>query len=581
MKALRRQLPIVTVALLALAATITSLGHDFTYDDKPVIFGNDRVHHLAGLWRLFGQTYWPTVMGGDGYRPVTMTLFTLQWAVAGGAPWVFHLGNILLAIGAALAVLWCARAVLPTLDAWIVAALFAVHPVHVEVTGNVVGQSELIVAICVLLAVGLYIRARRAGPLGWRTSAGLLALYAVALFTKEHAVVLPALLVAAELTVIPGGSWRERLRAARPLAFGLVAVSLGYLLVRLRVQDGLGFEPVPVFRFLRLGNADRIATMMTEIPRIARLLVFPTRLSADYSPQDVLVAHGADISQLAGLLLTLGVAGLAVALRRRAPVASFGLLWLIIAFLPVSNLLVPAGFITAERTLFLPSVGVLLVAGAVARWLRLRARPRELRLSLVVLSLLLLLGLVRSIDRQRVWKNNEIFANALVTDSPDGYRAHFIRGREIGFHKGDFAEMMREYHLALRLFPYDASMTLTMADGYTRAGVFKPAVDLFRWTYAVAPETVAGRYEYVYALSRLERWGEVRAEAMTGLRLVSGPDVQLMRKAIAYSDSVSGRGRFRPWQRDRGPVPQSARECAKSPSRPPRSPSGMVCQAQR
>jgi hypothetical protein len=485
-------------------------------------------------------------MGGDGYRPVVMSLFTLQWTAGGGAPWVFHLGNIVLAVGAALAVYWCAAAVLPALDAWVVAALFAVHPVHVEVTGNVVGQSELIVAICLLLSVGIYLRARRVGPIGWRPAAAVLALYTVALFTKEHAVVLPGLLAAAEVTVIGGERWRERLRSARPLALALVAVSLGYLLVRARVQDGLGFEPFPVFRFLHLSNVDRVATMMTEMPRIARLLVFPTRLSADYSPQDVLVANGLDLGQLPGAMITVGVPALALALRRRARVASFGLLWLIISFLPVSNLLVPAGFVTAERTLFFPSVGVLLVVGALSQWIRARARRGEVRTALAALSVLLVLGLARSIDRQRVWKSNEIFADALVQDSPNGYRAHFIRGREIGFEKGDFAEMMREYRHALRLFPYDASMTLTMADGYARAGLFEPAVQLFRWTYAVEPETAAGRYEYVYSLSRLGRWDEVRSEAMTGLRLVTGPDVQMMRKAIAYSDSVSRRGRFSP-----------------------------------
>ena len=43
------------------------------------------------------------------------------------------------------------------------AALFAVHPVHVEVTGNVVGQPELLVALFLCVAIGIYLRARRAG----------------------------------------------------------------------------------------------------------------------------------------------------------------------------------------------------------------------------------------------------------------------------------------------------------------------------------------------------------------------------------------------------------------------------------
>ena len=130
------------VALLALAACITSLGHDFTFDDRYIVFLNQRLHTLHGWWRLFGDTYWPKEIGGDGYRPLVTSLFALQWAAGGGAPWVFHLVNIVLAVCAALAVYWCALAILPPIAALAAAALFAVHPVHVEVTGNVVGQSE-------------------------------------------------------------------------------------------------------------------------------------------------------------------------------------------------------------------------------------------------------------------------------------------------------------------------------------------------------------------------------------------------------------------------------------------------------
>ena len=55
----RTWLPPATVALLALAASITSLGHDFTFDDRYIVLLNKHVHTLANIWRLFGQTYWP------------------------------------------------------------------------------------------------------------------------------------------------------------------------------------------------------------------------------------------------------------------------------------------------------------------------------------------------------------------------------------------------------------------------------------------------------------------------------------------------------------------------------------------
>jgi protein O-mannosyl-transferase len=534
----RRHLPALAVALLALAATVTSLGHDFTYDDRYVILGNDLVHHLRGLGALWGQTYWPAAFGADGYRPVVMTMFTIEWVAGHGAPWVFHLVNIVLAVATAVAVRWCAAAILPEAAAFVAGALFAVHPVHVEVTGNIVGQSELVVALCLALAVGIYLRRRLVGGIPGRDAAVILLLFAVALFTKEHAVVLPGLLFAAELTVIRRDEWRTRLRHARPLGLALVAVCLGYLLVRGRVQQNFtGFEPFPVFRFLHLGPVDRALTMMTEIPRIARLLIFPVHLSGDYSPLDVVVASGFDVIQLPGIMITIGVVVLAFALRRRAPVVAFGLFWLIVSYLPVSNLLVPAGFITAERTLFFPSIGIVLVAAAIAQRLFQEPSVRVQRLAWSGAGLLVLLGTARSIDRQRVWKNNDVFTESLVRDAPLGYRAHFIRGRHLAL-KGDGRGMELEYRRAIRLFPYDAAMTLTIADGYTRAGLYKPAADLFEWTYSVEPNTGQGRYEYVYSLSRLKKWSEVKKEALAGLSLVGPKDLKLMRLAIAAADSA-------------------------------------------
>ena len=539
----RRWLPGAAVAFLALAATVTSIGHDFTYDDRGIIFDNPRLHSLWNAAHLWLETYWPAKYGGDGYRPVVTTLFAVQWAAAGGSPWLFHLVNIVLAVGTALAVLWCASAILPPLGAWVAAALFAVHPVHVEVTGNIVGQSELIVALCLLLAMGLYLRRRATAELSGRDVASIGGLFAIALFTKEHAIVLPALVVAAELTVLPRAPWRAHLRSVRLLMLTLAAIALAYLYVRGLVQQDLaGFMPYPIFRFLRMSAVDRVGTMMNEMPRIAQLLVFPTRLSADYSPADVIVANGLSLTQLPGFFITVGVTLLACVLRRRAPVVAFGLAWLIIAFLPVSNLIVPAGFVTAERTLFFPSVGVVLIAGAVAEHVRANARLTRQRLALAGLAVLLVAGLARSIDRQRVWKDNDAFFEALMKDAPNGYRAHFLHARHIGL-KGRLSDMEKEYRRAVRIFPYDAGMTLAIADAYTRAGLCEPAVTLFEWTFSVEPEMGEGRYEYVYCLAKMGRWEDVRREGLAGLRLVPPRDVRLMREGVRQANLALARKR--------------------------------------
>ncbi len=322
----------------------------------------------------------------------------------------------------------------------------------------------------------------------------------------------------------------------------LAAIALAYLYVRGLVQKDLtGFMPYPIFRFLHMSVVDRIGTMMNEIPRIAQLLVFPTHLSADYSPNDVVVADGPSFTQLPGVFICAAVLLMGVVMRRRAPVVAFGIAWLVVAFLPVSNLIVPAGFVTAERTLFFPSIGVVLVAGAVAEHLRLRARPSRQRLALVGLGLLLAGGLARSIDRQRVWKNNDTFFTALMKDAPNGYRAHFLYARHIGL-KARLSEMEKEYRRAIRIFPYDAGMTLAVADAYTRAGLCAPAVTLFEWTYGVEPELGEGRYEYVYCLAKVGRWADVRREALAGLKYVPARDVKYMREAVRQAKLALAKG---------------------------------------
>jgi len=538
MLAHRRWLAPASVALLSLAATVTSAGHDFTYDDRSVILQNERMHSFAHIPKLFAETYWPASYGGDGYRPLVTTLFSLQWLAAGGAPWVFHAVNILLAVLVAVTLYWCARAVLPPLGAWVAAALFAVHPVHVEVTGNIVGQSELIVALCLLAAIGIYVRARRAGSLTARNSIAIQALFALGLLAKEHAMVLPAILMAAEVTVIPGDAWRVRVQRLRTLMLALAAIALAYLFVRGLIQSDLaGFLPYPVFRFLHMSAVDRIGTMMNEMPRIAQLLLFPVHLSADYSPPDVLIAEGPALSQLPGVVICVSAVLLSFVLRDRARVVSFGILWVILSFLPVSNLIVPAGFITAERTLFFPSAGAVLMAGARAEYVASHASLVRQRVAVAALALLLAAGLGRSIVRQRVWKNNDAFFLALMSDASNGYRAHFVHGRYLGLN-GHLRDMEREYHRAIRMFPYDAGMTLSVADAYTRAGLCAPAVALFEWTFSVRPESGDGRYEYVYCLAKLNRWADVRREALSGLRYVAPRDVRLMRAAVVQANKV-------------------------------------------
>ncbi len=407
------------VAALALAAAATGLGNGFAYDDVPLILRNDRVHDLAGIFHRFVETYWPQIpLGPDGrlYRPLTTAGFTLQWALGGGAPWLFHLVSLCLYLLVALLVYGLARRFLPAGPATLAGAVFAVHPVHTEVTGNIVGQGEMLAAAWGLLAMLLVADGTRQG---WsaRRMAGAVGSFVLALLGKEHALILLALTPA--LVLAAGGRRALRQEATGRLVLLFVGVAVLYLSLRAGLLGSVaGDLPNPFW--LGVSPGDRIRTVLSGLPTVVRLLVWPAHLQADYAPRELSLATTVTptVALGAGLVIALVVG---CWLGRRQPAIWLGGAWLALTLLPASNLLFPSGIVLAERTLFLPSVGLaLIVGGAMACWPH--GRPGTLVLGACAWGLLLA-GAARSAARLPVWRNNQVLYAATIRDAPESYWA--------------------------------------------------------------------------------------------------------------------------------------------------------------
>jgi hypothetical protein len=544
------------VMALALAASANSIANGFAYDDNYLLVKLDRTHSLAGWWRDFGNTYWPVNWGGDGYRPLSSILYRLQWVLGDGSPAVFHSVNVGLHTVTSVAVLWLACGVMPFAAAAVVAALYAVHPVHVEAIANAVGQSELWVALLVVIALGLYVHGRAAGPIPVGRWLGIGALYVVSMFFKEHAIVLPGLLLLAEATVVGDNAplMRRLARVRLPLLV-LTALAVAFLWARSRVviSGVAGFVPYLPFQIVRFTDTDRILTAIGVAPEWLRLMLWPARLVTEYSPRFVDIAQGPSVAQLPGLLVLAGALGLTVVCWRRSPVTSFGIAWMVLTLLPASNFIVPAGFIVAERTLLLPSVGAMLAVGSVVPWLYARLERRTVAqwAAAGALGVLLMLGIARSYTRNRVWNDNDTLFRQSVIDAPDSYRAHYLLGQHFFEHE---KHSYGEYHLkrALELFP-DPVVMYNLADHYRQAGWCAPAIPLFRTAFDMASNMRKSQYGLAVCLLETLEMDEARRVALSAIRW--GADVRKGREILAAAklgrDSLVAR-RARETQGDDG-----------------------------
>jgi len=150
-----------------------------------------------------------------------------------------------------------------------------------------------------------------------------------------------------------------------------------------------------------------------------------------------------------------------------------------------SNLVVVTGFVLAERTLFLPSVMVVIGAAAVLKYtfdsigIVSADRARAGRFTLAALSLIVVAGIARSSTRNPVWRDNEtLFANTVV-DAPRSAKAHMMVA-QLFSDRGNQKKAIEETIAALKVgSPKDSQLFAFAADMFQMAGDCKVASGLY------------------------------------------------------------------------------------------------------
>lgn len=530
----------IAVALIALVVTAGALRNGFALDDVHIIVENARVHTLDSFWRLFAQTYWPPEEGASLYRPLTMLAFAAQWVIGSGSPLVFHVFSSILFAATCVAFYLLVDDLATTATALIAGALFAVHPVHVEVFANVVGQAEMWVALLVFIATRQYVRARRRGDLRPVDIASISFLYIAACLFKEHAIVLPAILVAADVLFLGHSEHAaERTKKLIPLVGALVITAVVFVVIRTVVTGGFragGSNEL----FRGQSFAARLLTMLTVIIEWLRLFFWPADLSADYSFPRTRIATEFSAEMLPGVFVLIGCAIVAWRLRKTTPLVTFALAWVAITLAIPSNLLIVTGFVLAERTLFLASAGVLIVVamGIVALWEHANESGQVARLATAcIIAFVLGAGAIRSIDRGPVWHDNEILFLETVQDVPSSSRAHWMLAEYLSQTKGPRASI-EEMLLAVALGRKDDPTLLGFAgDQLSMAGMCPRATGLYLRALKITPENVQLRVNTSLCLLRLGRIDEARAVASAGPSATTS-DPRIVRM-LSLSDSLS------------------------------------------
>lgn len=519
------------VFVIAVAVYLNALRNGYAMDDVPLVQNNRYVHGFSHLREVLLGPYWPSPAAL--YRPLVLLSFAVEWTLFGDNPTVFHAVNIVLH-GLVTASLYL---LLVRLGAarWVAiagAALFAVHPVHVEAVANIVGRAELFAAFFFLLACHLHLTRSLAPPI---RIMGTAACYFLALGGKEISVTLPAVLLLLDAFRDRAGrlATLKFVRENAGLYLTLTIVLAGYMALRIQAIGEATGAGVAAY-LVSIPTSERVATAVRIWPEFARLLFWPEQLAAEWGPAVISPATWTHPLVWVGLLLGAAATVLVVAAWNRQRWVSLAILWFAIVILPVSQLFFPVGVILAERTLYLPSMAVAMLLPAIAAWLSEQGRQKRVAM-LALFGVVFVLAVHRTWRRTPAWESNSAVAQALITEHPSSFRAMWM-GAGMMASQGRNAEAIallkeavelterRLYPLnmdlartqlsagqpgeaepiirhTIRLFPRGALAYLYLSDGFLQKGQYDDAVRVLRQGYFTAYDTAYNRATFRHNLS--------------------------------------------------------------------------------
>lgn len=435
MKALRSFLPLLVLLVLGGLIYWPGLAGGFIFDDYPNLV-EDPDWKIAALdWEQLRAVAGSGIASFFG-RPLAVLSFALNHYFTGMDPWPMKLVGVALhLVNAALVYLLCRRLftlLSPSVSrpgayvAWLVAAVWMLHPLQVSTVLYVVQRMEVGAHTGVLLSLLAYLKARKAlrdGSRSWHWWGAVVVAGLIGLGFKESALLLPGYALALEVCLL--GFAGKHGQRSRGLIALYAAGALGALaLFCWKILPGALAPQAYAFRDFSLG--ERLLSQLVALTLYLRQMLLPWPESLWFYYDNFPISQGifsplATFWALAGVL---ALAGLAIASRRRWPLTSLGVGWFFIAHALTSNV-VPFELVFEHRNYF-ALLGILLALVQPLTWLGSRV-SQELRRPIAALPVLFVMamGLIQVVT----WGEPLRLAMTLASRNPDSSRAGYELGR--------------------------------------------------------------------------------------------------------------------------------------------------------
>jgi len=542
--------------MLSIAAFIlfaSTIQHGFVLDDLAVIENNRFVQEgFGGIPDLFSTFYWKGFWDANAglYRPLSMVMFAIEWAVSPNNPAIHHFINVLLyalTIGLLFKLL---IKLLPNYSVWVsfaITLIFMVHPSHTEVVANIKSRDEILCFLFFLLTFRSILNAREGKTID---TVKTVILFLACLLSKEAGIMyLPIL--ALYFWMVKKESIGPVFRKLLPL---LIITGVWLIIHQLVIHS----DPTPPIQYgyhdnslIACENGSRYATGIGILGRYLLETIAPYNLSYDYSYNQIPCLSLTSLPVIGTLIALVLSAVIVVKTRKSKPEIAFGILFFFITIALVTNIFSLIGTTYANRLIYAPSLGII-IAFVIGIFTLFKVQQREKWQSAAGL-ISVLIGIifsVKTIQRNKAWESNSTLFAADVQNSPNSARVHFnygvlkmntdeldsigarqqlllaassfkkavsIDSLDLGsyidlgvtcFRLNQFEQSVRYTQKAINLNPNDTSLYANLGDGYFMINDFDSSVKALKKGVLWKDATPTNYKHYGISLFNLKRYEE-------------------------------------------------------------------------
>ena len=443
MKKPHGNIPVVILIAVSLAAATfgvywQALSNGFVWDDTPYLLQN---RHVQGGLTLNSTKWAFTSMERCNWHPLTWISTMLDYRLFGHSPSGYHLVNVLFHI--ANSILLMTLLIRMTGSVWrsgFVAALFALHPLHVESVAWVAERKDVLSTFFMFLTMLAYLRyAKRPN---WSSYLLVALLFAMGLMAKPMLVTLPIVLLL--LDYWPLGRFTKRQPVAKlvwekvPLLMLSAAASAITYIAQQRSH-----ALAPYSLGLRIENA-----LVSYTIYIIKM-VWPSGLAVHYPFPE----HGIPAWEVIGSCVILAAISLtAIKARNRHPYLLWGWLWFLITLVPVIGFVQVGAQSMADRYTYIPLIGLFVAVAWVA--------PRSIR---VLAPAVIVAFMVCTVFQVNYWKNDEtLFRRVVAVTSGDAMAYNYL-GVTLAM-KGEMKQAEDNFSKALAADPKNVAAHVNMGE---------------------------------------------------------------------------------------------------------------------